>query len=63
VVRTLGEMGYGGFVSAEILPQPGVLDAAWQTIAVLRPLVPRPARRTPDSPLGTSGNGQTRGSR
>lgn len=40
-VRTLGEMGYDGFLSAEILPMPGVLDAAWQTIATLRRLVPR----------------------
>jgi 5-keto-L-gluconate epimerase len=41
VVRTLREMAYGGFLSAEILPVPGVLDAAWQTIATLRPLVPQ----------------------
>jgi sugar phosphate isomerase/epimerase len=63
VVRALGEMGYGGFLSAEILPQPGVLDAAWQTIAALRPLVPRQARPAQEAPLGTSGNGQSRGSR
>lgn len=44
VVRTLGEMGYPGFLSAEILPTPGVLDAARRTIATLRPLVPRQAR-------------------
>ena len=57
VVQTLREMGYGGFLSAEILPLPGVLDAAWQSIATLRRLVPRQA----DAPLGTSGNGQSRG--
>jgi sugar phosphate isomerase/epimerase len=62
VVRALGEMGYGGFLSAEILPQPGVLDAAWQTIAALRPLVPRQARPAQEAQLGTSGNGQSRGS-
>ena len=60
VVRTLGEMHYGGFLSAEILPQPGVLDAAWQTIAALRRLIPQDARRAPGTPLGTRGNGQER---
>lgn len=60
VVRTLAEMNYGGFLSAEILQQPGVLDAAWQTIATLRRLVPQEARRASGTPLGTTGNGQTR---
>ena len=75
IVRTLGEMDYGGFLSAEILQQPGVLDAAWQTIASLRRWVPRPERplgprHAPErpgapphagkAPLGSSGNGQTR---
>jgi 5-keto-L-gluconate epimerase len=65
VVRTLDEIGYGGFVSAEILPLPGVLDAAWQTIRALRPLVPRDAAareagtsETPAAPRRGSGNGQ-----
>jgi len=40
VVQTLGDMAYGGFLSAEVLPVPGALDAARQTIATLRRLVP-----------------------
>jgi 5-keto-L-gluconate epimerase len=59
IVQTLGEMGYAGFLSAEILPQPGVLDAAWQTIATLRRSVPRQAP-APETTLGTSGSGQSR---
>lgn len=55
VVRTLDETGYAGFLSAEILPTPGVLDAAWQTIATMRPLVPRHARSAPEAP-GTPGD-------
>ena len=39
----LSGFGYGGFISAEILQQPTLEDAARQTIATLRPLVPRPA--------------------
>lgn len=61
VVRTLGEMGYAGFLSAEILPNPGLLDAAWQTIVAMRPFVPRQARSAPEAPappLRGSGNGQ-----
>lgn len=40
VVRTLSDMAYPGFLSAEILPVPGALDAARQTMATLRRLVP-----------------------
>jgi 5-keto-L-gluconate epimerase len=40
VVQTLGDMAYSGFLSAEILPVPGLLDAARQTSATLRRLVP-----------------------
>ncbi|HKX16404.1 MAG TPA: sugar phosphate isomerase/epimerase family protein [bacterium] len=61
VVRTLDDMGYAGFLSAEILPKPGLLDAAWQTIAAMRPFVPRQARSEPEAPappLRGSGNGQ-----
>lgn len=43
VVRALVEMDYGGFLSAEILPQPGVLDAARQAIGTLRRFAPRPS--------------------
>ncbi|HLW46430.1 MAG TPA: sugar phosphate isomerase/epimerase family protein [bacterium] len=63
VVRTLDGMAYGGFLSAEILPVPGVLDAACQTIGTLRRLVPpagpggRPA--APASMRG-AGNGHGR---
>ncbi|HET6948336.1 MAG TPA: 5-keto-L-gluconate epimerase [bacterium] len=39
IVRTLREIGYGGFLSAEILPQPDPPAAAQQTIAHLRPLI------------------------
>ena len=41
VVSALTGIGYGGTVSAEILPHPSVLDAARQTITVLRALLPR----------------------
>jgi sugar phosphate isomerase/epimerase len=42
VVNTLRELGYRGFLSAEVLPHPGVLDAAGQTSAALRRFVPGP---------------------
>ena len=60
VVRTLAEMRYGGFLSAEILPQPGVLDAAWQTIGTMRRLVPRTERRAPRTPDPANGQASPR---
>jgi len=60
VVRTLAEMRYGGFLSAEILPQPGVLDAAWQTIGTMRRLVPRTERRAPRTPGPANGQASPR---
>lgn len=39
IVRTVREIGYGGFLSAEILPHPDPLAAARQTITYLRPLL------------------------
>ena len=39
VVGTLREIGYGGFLSAEVLPLPSWRDAARQTHAALRPLL------------------------
>lgn len=41
VVSALTAIGYEGNVSAEILPHPSMLDAAKQTITVMRALVPR----------------------
>ena len=41
VVSVLTELGYRGCMSAEILPHPTVLDAARQTITVMRSLIPR----------------------
>ncbi len=41
VISVLSEFGYGGCVSAEILPQPTLHDAARQTITVMRSLIPR----------------------
>jgi len=43
-IAALSEVGYTGVVSAEILQQPTLEDAARQTIAALRPLVPRSPR-------------------
>jgi sugar phosphate isomerase/epimerase len=67
VVRTLGEMGYTGFLSAEVLPQPGVLDAAWQTVATMRRLVPRGAAGAAPSAVAEVppglGGGPSRGRR
>lgn len=40
IVAALAEIGYGGCVSAEILPLPSLLEAARQTRAVMRALVP-----------------------
>jgi 5-keto-L-gluconate epimerase len=40
VVSALTAIGYKGTVSAEILPHPSMLDAARQTITVMRALVP-----------------------
>jgi 5-keto-L-gluconate epimerase len=54
-VRALREMGYGGFLSAEILPVPGVLDAAWQTVGTLRRLVPRTGDRGGAAPASVHG--------
>ena len=48
IVRALREIGYGGFLSAEILPQPEPLAAARQTITHLRPLL----SRTPETKGG-----------
>lgn len=53
VVQTLGEMAYSGFLSAEILPVPGALDAARQTIATLRRLVPADGPRG-GGPIGSA---------
>lgn len=41
LLAALMEIGYDGCVSAEILPLPSLLEAARQTVAVMRPLVPR----------------------
>ena len=41
IVAALGRLGYGGFLSAEILPKPDPQEAARQTILTLRPLVPQ----------------------
>jgi len=43
-VSDLSALGYNGFVSAEVLPEPTLEAAARQTISVMRPLVPRGAR-------------------
>ncbi|HYM70182.1 MAG TPA: 5-keto-L-gluconate epimerase [bacterium] len=43
-VNILGGLGYGGFVSAEILQHPTFEEAARQTIAAMRPLVLPAAR-------------------
>jgi len=43
-IAALSGVGYGGFVSAEILQLPTLEDAARQTITALRPLVPRAPR-------------------
>jgi len=39
IVRTLREVGYDGYLSAEILPRPDPLSAARQAATFLRPLV------------------------
>lgn len=39
LVRVLREIGYAGYLSAEILPRPDPISAARQAIAYLRPLV------------------------
>jgi sugar phosphate isomerase/epimerase len=39
LLRTLREIGYAGFLSAEILPHPDPRAAARQTVAYLRPLL------------------------
>lgn len=39
IVRTLREVGYDGYLSAEILPRPDPLSAARQAVSYLRPLV------------------------
>jgi 5-keto-L-gluconate epimerase len=59
VVETLRDIEYGGFFSAEVLPVPGVLDAARQTAAVMRPLLPRrdSSRAHPASGPGHGGRG------
>ncbi len=44
VVAVLREIGYTGFLSAEILPHPTLEEAARRTIEVLRAHVPRSAR-------------------
>jgi 5-keto-L-gluconate epimerase len=62
IVEALRDIGYGGFVSAEILPVPGVLDAAWQTIGTLRRLVPRPGDRAgAAAPASVRGASSARG--
>ena len=43
IVGTLRDIGYRGFLSAEILPRPDPLAAARQTIAHLRPLLGKAA--------------------
>lgn len=43
IVRTLHDIGYQGFLSAEILPRPDPLAAARQTITHLRPLLGKAA--------------------
>lgn len=60
VVETLRGLGYRGFLSAEVLPHPGVLDAAWQTSAALRRLVPGPGGA---ASMARHAGGATRGSR
>jgi len=39
IVRTLREVGYDGYLSAEILPRPDPVSAARQAVSYLRPLV------------------------
>ena len=41
ILSTLTQIGYTGCVSAEILPLPSLLEAARQTLTVMRALVPR----------------------
>jgi 5-keto-L-gluconate epimerase len=41
VISAVAGIGYTGWVSAEILPHPSLLEAAGQTITAMRPLVPR----------------------
>lgn len=45
VLATLEEVGYGGHVSAEILPHPDPNEAASQTARYLRTVMPAPGRR------------------
>jgi sugar phosphate isomerase/epimerase len=50
IIAGLRSVGYGGFLSGEILPLPNAMDAAHQTHAHLRSLFPAsaPPRPTPD---------------
>ncbi len=47
LVGVLGDLGYGGFLSAEILPYPDPHEAARLTAQHLREVTAPPARRTP----------------
>jgi sugar phosphate isomerase/epimerase len=51
IVQTLGEIGYTGWLSAELLPLPDPDTAAAATIGHIRPMIPR----APAQPRVTSG--------
>jgi sugar phosphate isomerase/epimerase len=55
IAMALRDIGYGGYVSAEILPLPDAATAAQQTITSFRRFFPRPGGRThPDTATAAS---------